>query len=170
MSTLTVPVWLLDVDGVINATKPGWSAPPRQGYASSLGTAWKLRWAPGLIARIRGLLDTGRVEVVWSTTWCGDTSELESTFGLPALPSAFEVPSGGYVGDVKLAAARSVLDQGRRLIWTDDMETPVDGPLHDELTADGRALLIRPAPNRGLQSADLDAIEAFTKLIHPAVS
>ena len=29
------PVWLLDVDGVINATRPGWHAAPRRSMVHS---------------------------------------------------------------------------------------------------------------------------------------
>ncbi|MEE6263752.1 hypothetical protein [Plantactinospora sonchi] len=50
------------------------------------------------------------------------------------------------------------------MIWTDDTEVPEPGdPLHDELSAAGRALLVRPFPRRGLHPADLDAIEAFAR-------
>ncbi|WFE26462.1 hypothetical protein O7623_24530 [Solwaraspora sp. WMMD791] len=60
-----------------------------------------------------------------------------------------------------LDAAREVVAQGRPLIWTDDAETPTNGPVYEELTASGRALLIAPLPNRGLQPAHLDQIEVF---------
>ena len=43
----------------------------------------------------------------------------------------------------------------------DFTEVPSDGPIYDELTRDGRALLIAPHWRRGLLPADLDAIEAF---------
>src|SRR5438270_332570 len=32
-----VPVWLLDVDGVINVRRPGWGGPPWKGRAQALG-------------------------------------------------------------------------------------------------------------------------------------
>ncbi|GAB7036225.1 MULTISPECIES: hypothetical protein [Catenuloplanes] len=50
---------------------------------------------------------------------------------------------------------------GRRLIWTDDEALPPPGAARDALTADGRAMLVAPDSRRGLQPADLDAIEAF---------
>jgi hypothetical protein len=53
-----------------------------------------------------------------------------------------------------------VVRGGRRLVWTDDDAIPIGGEFVDELGAAG-ALLIRPAKNRGLQPADMDAIEAF---------
>jgi hypothetical protein len=157
------PVWLLDVDGVINAAKPGWSAAPRRSTACAEGTGWKMRWAPALMDRIRALHASGRVEIRWATTWCAYADQLERMWRLPPLGRAFNEPiNGRAAGMAKLAAARAVLADGRRLIWTDDDEVPApDWPLYAELTADGRALLIRPRGNRGLQPADMDAIEAF---------
>jgi hypothetical protein len=62
-----------------------------------------------------------------------------------------------------------VLAEGRRVIGTDDMETPTpdDGPLYDELTADGRALLICPSAVEGLCPEHMDAIEAFCGVAAP---
>ncbi len=156
------PTWLLDVDGVLNATRPGWGGAPVRRYVSdSRGEAWPIRWAPPLLRRIRALIDGGLVTVVWSTTWCGYPAGLGHAFGLPALPSAFEPAAGRYVGQLKCDAARAVLAAGNRLIWTDDMEVPAFGPLHDEMTKGGRGLLIRPSGRRGLQPEHMDLIEAF---------
>ncbi len=63
------PVWLLDVDGVINVPRPGWNAAPRSGNACSAGTAFRIRWAPALLDRIRALHHTGSVEIRWCSTW-----------------------------------------------------------------------------------------------------
>jgi phosphoglycolate phosphatase-like HAD superfamily hydrolase len=156
-----VPAWLLDVDGVVNASRPGWHAAPFRAQAAAYGQTWPIRWAPALVARIRDLIDSGAVEVRWCSTWCGQTGHLERVLGLPALESAIVVPPDRFVGELKAQAARNVLASGRRLVWTDDMEVPDDGPLHDELTADGRALLIRPDRRRGLTPEHMDQAEAF---------
>lgn len=156
------PVWLLDVDGVINVGRPGWGAAPRGGEVYSGGLALRMRWAPGLITRVRALHRGGRVEIVWCSTWCHDADQVEQLFGLQPLGRAwFDERAGSAVAAAKLAAARGVLARGRRLIWTDDSETPTSGPVYEELTAHGRALLIAPLPNRGLQPEHMDAIEAF---------
>ncbi|MGX6608311.1 hypothetical protein ACWKSP_40275 [Micromonosporaceae bacterium Da 78-11] len=152
------PVWLLDVDGVLNATRPGWSAAPRNGTAYGDGYPYRLRWAPALISRIRALHNAGSVTV----RWCADADQVERLFALPRLERAWTDPiSHGAAPAAKLAAASAVLDQGYRLIWTDDDAVPTSGPVHDELVATGRALLIAPLPNRGLQPEHLDMIEAF---------
>lgn len=158
------PVWLLDVDGVINASRPGWSAPPRKGYAYAGAHEYRLRWAPALIQRIRDLHKAGAVEVRWCTTWCAYADQLERLWALPPLGRAFTDDINGHAASVaKLAAARQVLAGGRRLVWTDDTEVPLFGDVHDDLTAAGRALLIRPRGSTGLQPDHLDQIEAFAK-------
>lgn len=160
---MTVPVWLLDVDGVVNATRPGWGAAPRRQMAYADGEAWPMRWAPALMDRIRALVVAESVEVRWCTTWCAWADQLERMWRLPPLGRAFTGKINGSAASVaKLAAARAVMkDEGRRLIWTDDAEVPTFGDVYDELTADGRALLIRPAGNRGLQPEHMDQIEKF---------
>ncbi|MEU7870807.1 HAD domain-containing protein [Dactylosporangium sp. NPDC049140] len=160
----TPPVWLLDVDGVINVRRPQWHAQPHHGTAFSAGMGWRMRWAPQLIARIRALHRTGAAEVRWCTSWCAEADQLERLFRLPAFGRAFpdETPGDGR----KLAAARAVLAEGRRLIWTDDAEVPVpqeEPELYSELTAGGHALLIRPHERDGLRPAHLDQIEAFAR-------
>jgi hypothetical protein len=156
------PVWLLDVDGVINVARPGWGAAPRSGNAYSGGTAYRMRWAPALIERIRMLHRTGNVEIRWCSTWCAEAEQIERLFTLPRLNRSWcHQLSATAASAAKLATARAVLDQGRHLIWTDDAEVPTSGPIYDELTRHHRALLIAPSPRRGLQPEHLDAIEAF---------
>ncbi|WP_433066693.1 hypothetical protein [Dactylosporangium sp. CS-033363] len=155
------PVWLLDVDGVVNTRRPLWGAELRRGTARSEGVDWPIRWAPALVDRIRWLHGEGIVEVRWCSTWCADADALERLFGLPALGRAF---GAGAPDGAKLAAARGVLASGRRLVWTDDVEVPRDGPVLGELTAGGKGLLIRPHPRRGLRPRDLARIEAFARV------
>ncbi|MBG0825226.1 hypothetical protein HS048_31540 [Planomonospora sp. ID91781] len=156
------PVWLLDVDGVINVARPGWGDVPRSGTAYSGGGAYRMRWAPALIDRIRALHRAGGVEIRWCSTWCADADQVERLFALPLLARAWtDHLSAVVAAEAKLAAARRILAQERRLIWTDDVETPTCGPVYDELTESGRALLIAPSPRRGLQPDDLAAIETF---------
>ncbi|MEO3820900.1 hypothetical protein [Plantactinospora sp. B24E8] len=161
-------VWLLDVDGVVNAARPGWGGPPRRDTVSSASDSchYPMRWAPPLVDRIRTLHRSGLVEVRWCSTWCPDADALERLWLLPPLERAFVDPVKGMAASMaKLAAARRVLAGVRRLVWTDDAEVPEPGdPRYDELSADGRALLVRPSPRRGLQPADLDAIEAFARV------
>ncbi|GGK29056.1 hypothetical protein GCM10010124_22290 [Pilimelia terevasa] len=158
------PVWLLDVDGVINARKPRWSAAPHHGTAHAAGFPYPMRWAPALLDRIRDLHTAGGAQVVWCSTWCAFSNQVERLFRLPPLERAFaDQVHGEHADRLKVEAARRVLARGRRLIWTDDEVVPLaDSPLHAELTGTGRALLIRPESRAGLNPEHMDTIEAFT--------
>jgi HAD domain in Swiss Army Knife RNA repair proteins len=161
------PIWLLDVDGVLNVRRSAWHSAPHNGRAYDNGREWKIRWAPQLITRIRTLHKAGKVEVRWCTTWCSQADQLERLFKLPVLERAFTEELRDFAcSEAKLAAARAVLASGRRLIWTDDVEVPVprqEPELYAELTAGGRALLIRPDERDGLRPEHMDEIEAFVR-------
>ncbi|MEH1011707.1 hypothetical protein V6U90_01065 [Micromonospora sp. CPCC 206060] len=163
-----LPVWLLDVDGVVNAARPGWDGPPRSGVAWSDTDRYeyRLRWAPALVERIRALHRSGLLEVRWCSTWCPDATALERLWQLPPLDRALTaspVPPGAHSWPLKLAAAHQVLATGRRLVWTDDDAIPTAEPVLDAAVNAGRALLIRPSPRRGLQPEDLAAVETFAR-------
>jgi hypothetical protein len=149
-------IWLLDVDGVLNASKAGWSAPPFSGRAYYKGNSFKMRWSPKLMERIRQVHAQPSVTILWATTWCGYTEQLEQLFKLPALGSAWSMRMNKLE---KEAAAELVVESGKRLIWTDDEFVPSSGPLYDKLK--DNSLLIKPKPGRGLRPEHLDLIDAF---------
>lgn len=160
------PIWMLDVDGVINAFgKPGWGEAPRKRIIAG----FVIRWAPKLIVRMKQLQAAGLIEIRWSTTWCGSRWELgmlAMTLGLDCAPAFADRPPHKTWGDMKAEAALDALGSGRRLVWTDDDE--VGGarglfPQFEEAEKDGRALLIAPRSNRGLQPEHLDQIEEFAR-------
>jgi hypothetical protein len=160
------PVWLLDVDGVLNAGRPGWGAKPGQGDASFERMTFRMRWAPPLIARLAAYHRAGVAEIRWATTWVDEIAQIEALMGLPAFPTAFSgLPEGPQfkVPGLKADAALEVVEgEGRALIWTDDDAIPLSGPLLDRLNSAGPPiLLVAPNPRRGLQAADLDRIDEF---------
>lgn len=160
------PVWLLDVDGVLNAAMPGWGETPDQGQAFVHGNRYLLRWAPTLARRIAALHHSGGVEVRWATTWVDHIAQVEQLLHLPPLTTAF---GGVDVVDAeasvarKVAAALHVVEvEQRPLIWTDDDAIPDDGPALARIDAAGLpALLVAPSSRYGLQPEDLDAIDDF---------
>ncbi len=163
-----VPCWLLDVDGVLVASwpEPGWgpSADHRRSAVTVRGQRLILRWAPALRDRIIRVIASGLVEVRWCSTWCSDADMVEASLGLPALAREWHgVVTAAEARLLKLAAVRGHLAAGRRVIWTDDRETPAFGPLYDELTTAG-ALLIRPPERTGLTPTDLDSIDRFVSM------
>jgi hypothetical protein len=163
------PVWLLDVDGVLNASRAGWAAAPHTRGVWAYGERWRMRFAPQLVDRITALHATGEVEIRWATSWVGRTDSISNALGLPYFPDAYpyaglQPPTKGATLVSKLTAAQAVTDSGRRLIWTDDDAIPRSGPIRQALEAAG-ALLIAPRPNRGLRPEHLDLIETFIR--HP---
>lgn len=164
------PVWLLDVDGVLNAPAPRWGGPPRRADAVHTGEVFRMSWAPELVAALRRLHRTGAVELRWATTWADESLQLERLFGLPELATAFAGlgPSPAVkTPALKVAAALRVLEhEGRPLIWTDDDAIPGRGPLREALEAAGPPLLlIAPDPRHGLQPEDLDAVAGFLAVL-----
>jgi hypothetical protein len=151
--------FLLDVDGVLNANKAGWSRAPRKGLAHAEGISWTMRWEPKAIDKIAELNRRPDLEVIWATTWVGHTDGLERLFGLPALLSAGSRAMS--VEDKQQAALNVLADPKAKLIWADDVAVPDSGELYDKLTQDGRSLLIKPHPTRGLRPEDFDKIDAF---------
>lgn len=167
---LLPPVWLLDVDETLNVNNPGWSGSALgRGEATwgRTGERFSMRWAKDLLDKIRHLHTSGQVEVRWCTTWCPYADEIERLMRLPVLARALtdevaldQSPTGTDSG--KLTAALKILADGRRLIWTDDTAVPrPPSPVRAELVNTGRALLIRPAGNRGLQPEDIGLIEGW---------
>jgi hypothetical protein len=160
------PVWLLDVDGVINGDPPrvAWTGPHAVAEIRTPddGRLWTIRWAPELITAILGIHQAGLADIRWATTWCPHVHLLEDLWGLPELPRTWTDGLYGYdANDAKIIAARAVLADGRRLIWTDDNVFPAYGWPDTDLLTDGRALLIKPFEDAGLRPGHLELIRAF---------
>jgi hypothetical protein len=164
----TVPVWLLDVDGVLNASSPGWSAPHDEGAATFEGVDFPMRWAPGLVSAIRRLHRTSTVEVRWATTWVDEIDAIERLMRLPALPTAFStrgLPPTVRMTQAKQQAALTVVEvEQRPLIWTDDDAIPSGGTVLRRLRRSGQpALLVVPDSRRGLLPEHVASIEEFLR-------
>ena len=126
------PVWLLDVDGVINVP---WRHP--QGGPWEREDWRRLRVANTDILVSQPVLDfitrmheEGLVEVRWHTAWQEHALELGEALGLPVFPvqpspewadrTTSVRPREGQVW-FKLPAAQRVVEQEERaLVWTDD--------------------------------------------------
>lgn len=166
------PVWLLDVDGVLNASAPGWSGAPVTRTAYAGAAAFRLCFAPALMRRIRAVYERGGVEVRWATTWVDHIDQVIRVMHLPGWACAFKFGIDGADADTskhdadaaKYAAALHVVEtECRPLIWTDDEAIPAEGSnAYRRLRLAGpRVLLIRPRSSRGLQPEHLDQIHRF---------
>jgi hypothetical protein len=165
-----VPVWLLDIDGVINALG---NSPPRDWPIAcwrsvEAESAHNIRWpivaAQPVLDFIAVVHDKGQAEIRWHTSWQGFANNVSRELGLPEFPLQ---PAPEYDEPLsftwwKLPAARRVLEEGRRLIWTDDdFSEELTRAQRRELSASGRALLLGPDTMTGLRRRHLKRIEAF---------
>lgn len=120
--TQTVPLWLLDVDGVINAVCG--TVPP--GYQRERINGYQITWSPQIIERMRHLHETGAVEIRWLTTWCDlAASHIAPALGLPldcVVEGAEDHQQYRPRGWWKSTTAKRLSDAepDRPLIWTDD--------------------------------------------------
>lgn len=167
--TAPPPVLLLDVDGVLNAVRPdlpeGWQRGRFNGYV--------LSWDPAVVARLRGLHESGRVELQWLTTWTELADRLlAAPLGLPRglrthsrelLPTGYGGALGGVAGWWKLAAAQAVAEAepGRRIVWIDDDLADQADDTREWLAANGQVLVVAPHYVRGLTHGELDRIESW---------
>lgn len=147
------PLWLLDVDGVLNAVNllqdlkaleenTSWPdyCEGRAESGRSPGHTYNIIWSPTLIKRITALHESGTVDIRWLTTWeTRAQTEIAPLLGLPhfelagqrdlaaehrQLTTGGDTP-GDYWWKLPLARAAVVDTPDRRLIWTDDDLTSV---------------------------------------------
>lgn len=148
------PVWLLDVDGVINVDRIGeWDTTLTTGRAVADGESYRMRWVPEVVDFIRDTAEAGRVRVVWCTTWCPYTAVLEALWSLPKLDTAWsDGLYGRYARKAKRDTAKLYADHGVPVIWTDDDVAESFAP---------SVLGIRPDSRYGLTPGDLAEIKDF---------
>lgn len=157
------PVWLLDVDGVINVDQPSaWGVKSEKAQVEISETErYEMRWAPPLITEIRKIHVGDLAQVMWCSTWCQWASKLEMLWRLPRFDRAFEIHDGyRQMREHKVKAARSVLASGRPLIWTDDDAFPTRPSELSEFRGSD-TLLIAPNPIMGLKPQHIATIRAF---------
>lgn len=134
----TRPVWLLDVDGVVNCITqhPNHSIWPENSWlyteVEAAGQTWPISTSTHVIDYINNIHDEGLAEIRWHTTWQADANRLGHNIGLRNFPVA-EAPEfhdrsftarairDGTPAWWKFSAALRVLhEENRPLIWTDD--------------------------------------------------
>lgn len=162
---MTTPIWLLDVDGVINcfpAPKPG--VVRRFGpfeHVEVLG--FPIWFRPALVEFINRMHDEELVQIRWLTTWNKKAAtDLAPALGLPQVGviAGGETNEKWHVGGWwKLARVREIAAAGEPFIWTDD---EIDKPMRLELAAPDR-LIFRPHSCPGLTTDHEERIEEFLR-------
>lgn len=167
------PVWLLDIDGVINAcngprSQPGGSWPKRNWITVQVD-GFTIVAAKPVLEFINHVHRCGRAEIRWHSTWQQRSLLVGAALGLPVFPVQGASEFTTYTSLSrrprwwKLPAARRVLQfEGRPLLWTDDDAVDLDTQLRKRMAALGQPLLIvAPDTQTGLTAADLASIDAF---------
>ena len=96
-----------------------------KGWRRGTFNGYVLSWDPTVVARLRELHESGRVELQWLTTWTELADQLlAEPMGLPrglrthsrdgVLPTGYGEERRGISGWWKLAAARAVAEADRR--------------------------------------------------------
>jgi hypothetical protein len=165
-----VPILLLDVDGVLNATRVDLP----EGWRRGIFNGFVLSWDPTITARLRDLHESGRVEIQWLTTWAGNADRLlAEPMGLPrglkthaeegAAPTGFVGVLRGQSGWWKLALAREAAEAepDRRIVWIDDDLAEQAAETGEWLAANPHVLVVAPDLFAGLTHEQLDEIEAW---------
>lgn len=176
------PIWLLDVDGVLNAVvgyRKEYPATWRNWEQQVLG-GFTITWSPDLMERINKLLADDLVEIRWLTTWREEANaHLITPFGLTEMAVCPDEdlgrcqlnlddewsPHEGKLSSYtwwKFPAARFQHLEGRPLIWTDD-DLQFEPNATKWVAEVDNVLAISPDTAVGLTPGDLDRIEAFCK-------
>jgi hypothetical protein len=180
LTSPTKPVWLLDIDGVLNAThryfpthvwpRNDW----RQFKAMGNSREWTLKVAQPVHDFIQQVHDSGLVEIRWHTTWQHAAQNVARELVLPEFPvhEAPEYNSTAWTYSVqglwwKLPAAwRVIAEEKRPLIWTDDdISFLTNKEQLAALKAAGKVLLIEPSSTEGLVKKHLTKIQEFIDLL-----
>lgn len=162
------PVLFLDVDGVLNTSRPGWSAPPKIAKVwaqTSIGNfdEFKIRWEPKTIAQLINLETT--VNINWLTTWGAQANTvLSPLLNIGPFPVAgADTPPFGW--EWKIPIVEQSLKNRVPSIWIDDN---ISDAANTFLTTTANnhntpLLLLRPNAARGLRLEHFEQLNIFIK-------
>lgn len=168
------PIWLLDLDGVINALGrvPATEAWPLEEWvleevANKHGN-WPIRTARPVISFINYVHQTDGAEIRWHTTWQEEANKVSTAIGLPEFPiqdaPEYDESAWGYYDPAKwwkLGAVERLLQQGYRVLWTDDDITyALDRPTRLRLQVQG-CRIISPASREGIIQRQINQITSY---------
>jgi hypothetical protein len=165
------PLWLLDIDGVINAcnrhrpigTWPGYDNWIKKNVVNSQGS-WPILAAKPVLDFITYVHDSGLAEIRWHTTWQEEALDFGDQFGLPTfnIQPCPEAVKNGTMYWWKFPAVQRELSVGRRVLWTDDDITIRLTPTSRRLLEVSTQLkMIVPKTHTGLSPDNLVDITYF---------
>ncbi len=174
-----VPIWLLDIDGVLNAVtdEPDRRVWPEQEWIRTTAPSnhdleWPILAATPVLDFLRRVHEQGRAEIWWHSTWQHHSVNVGAALGLPAWPvrdcpefGTQETELATPLGRTrqtwwKLPAAQRVLAQGRPLLWTDD-DARRQLRAADTRPWGASALVVAPPVDAGLTPRQLRRIDRW---------
>lgn len=178
-----LPLWLLDIDGVLNAFRrsslsstaltktlaalpgtPYLDITKHKRIPDETGRSFYNMWSSrAMLDRIVALHDANVVEIAWLTTWMHTANaNVAPRLDLPSFPVASFGPNVIDDYNWKYLTMLDAVTLDRPLIWTDDDEVPAFG---EKITdrASAPTLCIAPNAAAGLLVEDIDAIELFCR-------
>lgn len=182
--TTAIPrvTWLLDVDGVINAVS---NRIPRDVWDESdwieipaveaTGGPYRILAALPVLQFISEVARSGRVDIVWHTSWQREVDTLADRLGLPTglpvldCPEYTEWDRSKARGWWKVPAVKrwAQANPGTPLLWTDDEIDYRLRPADVDMLADRPLLLLCPPDRCGLTPRGLKAIHRFIDQFRP---
>ena len=173
---MTKPIWLMDVDGVLNDWRFGQVANDWTRFEAASG--WSITYSKSILQRIISLHESGVVEVKWLTTWCNRANaELREEFGFAEDLDVLGTPQyKAEAQDYRLMRSRNESDRkfgwwklnavdefvkensDQRIIWTDD-DIADDRETKVFLKDNPQIFAVSPSPF--LSHNDLDTIESW---------
>ena len=183
---MSIPIWFLDIDGVINSVGPPL---PDSGVDPSAyklvevpagppgdEIVWPINYSTKVVDFINEVSRAGLAEIHWLTTWEHQAqTKFAPAVGLDKFP-AFAMPQDDSVSydpdDAapgqkwwKESVARAALRANNcPFVWTeDDLEESVRESMIADFPRD--SLMIRPSFNPGLTNEHLDEIRRFLEKV-----
>lgn len=184
---MTKAIWLLDLDGVVNAVPARISDPPPTCWPedqwiraevknSHSDTAWPILAATPVLDFITNIHTLGLAEIRWHTTWQEEANLVSDAVGLPHFEVEHAPEYQGWTrGGArwwKVPAVKRVSLRNRGfVVWTDDDAAFPTLQKQDRLSLRNEGVLIvAPSGAKGLTQSNLDKIQYYLQLDLDAAS
>jgi hypothetical protein len=166
MSRAVKPIWLLDIDGVINACDYYPTSWPeyKEIEARCAGRDYTVRYAQQVVDFINTVHSEGLAEIRWLTTWGREANDsFREKLGLPEFELAgIRYEARGMETWWKAILANVVATEDRPILWTDD-DYPYYGGSSITKHWTNEHLVISPSIYEGLTPSHLKQIEEFLR-------
>lgn len=170
--TVQKPLWLLDIDGVINSPlrKLPTDVWPEDQWLIKEVWALQGKWPIHMAIPVRDLIvhvhEAGLAEIRWHTTWQQAANNVSDAFDLPHFPIQ-DAPEAAWYRQREWWKLPTVFREllktngSRRILWTDnDIDSELSPEQKATLKAGGCTLLC-PNSGTGFNSQDLQALTEF---------